>query len=261
MFTCYQYCKEQKRGHVHRLSYKDANNLGENLKNDNIRKFGKIYECKCEFFWKIFLGFRFETEFDKESIKEFNKCRTVCGHCLKYNETNFCNLDLWHREKTHDFSCRHNKLIPYHTIFIIDKSGSMGSPDINPSNNKLCKNEDFNNRLGCVIEVINNYIKKRLEINKLDLFSLVSFSTDAMINMRDIGKDGLDNFDFIDECMLLMGYPKGDTFFNKGFKEAENILLEIDYKKYNPLIILLSDGDDDDPKVTINSVREVSYHF
>ena len=64
----------------------------------------------------------------------------------------------------------------------------------------------------------------------------------------------------IDECIKLMGYPEGDTNFIKGFEKAINILEDIDINKYNPLIILLSDGDDDKPNKTIDCVKEVSIY-
>ena len=138
----------------------------------------------------------------------------------------------------------------------------MGSPDIKPSESKIYKNEDFNNRLGCVIQVINNYVNKRLEINKNDIFSLISFSTGAEINFRDFDKDKLSNINLIEECIKLIGYPRGDTRFIKGFNNAKIILEDIDKNKYNPLIISLSDGDDDKPEETIDYVKEVSkYKF
>ena len=259
MFTCHDYCKQQRRGHVHRISSNDIMNLGINLQNENIKKINKYtYECKCEFFWKIILGFRFETEFNNDLISEFNKCRFKCSYCEKFGDNTFCELELWHREKNHIFSCSHAKLVPYHTIFIIDKSDSMGTNDITPSNKKLYKNQDFNNRLGCVIQVLNNYIKKRLDINKEDVFSLISFSTGADICFRDYNQESYQDYDFIEECMELFQSPKGSTNFKKGFEEAEKILLEINKENYNPIIILLSDGDDDKPNETIEYVKTVS---
>ena len=134
----------------------------------------------------------------------------------------------------------------------------MGSPDIKPTNEKLYKFEDFNNRFGCVIQVINNYVNKRLEVNKKDIFSLISFSTEAEINFRELNKDIISNIDLIDECKSIFKDPKGSSCFINGFKEAEIILSDIDNENYNPLIILLSDGDDDNPKETIEYVKEVS---
>ena len=137
----------------------------------------------------------------------------------------------------------------------------MGSTDITPSDKKLYNNQNFNNRLGCVIQVMNNYIKKRLDINKNDVFSLATFSTDGNIIFQDYNRDNYLDFDFIEECSGLIGEAQGNTYFKKGFEEAGKILLEIDKKIYNPLIILLSDGDDDEPKETIEYCKKVSIFF
>ena len=75
MFTCNQYCREQRRGHVHRLNGRNIKNLEENIQKLNVREIDKnLYECKCEYFWKTFLNYRFETEFSPYLIKEFYMC-------------------------------------------------------------------------------------------------------------------------------------------------------------------------------------------
>ena len=49
MFSCYQYCREQKRGHVHLLDSNNIENERENIKSGLIKKYKEnIYECKCE---------------------------------------------------------------------------------------------------------------------------------------------------------------------------------------------------------------------
>ena len=149
-------------------------------------------------------------------------------------------------------------LLSFAPQLIIDKSESMGSYDIKPSNSKLYKNENFNNRLGCVIQAMDNYVMKRENINNNDLFSLITFSTKAQINFRDYNKSTFSDIDFIEECMGLIGYPEGVTYFKKGFEEADKILLDIDKQKFNPLIIFFSDGDDDEPNETIVYVKNVS---
>ena len=93
MFTCYDYCKQQRRGHAHRIDSNGILKLGINLPNENIKKINKYtYECKCEFFWKVFLGFRFETEFNNDLISEFNKCPFKCSYCQKFGDNTFCEL-------------------------------------------------------------------------------------------------------------------------------------------------------------------------
>ena len=255
MFSCYQYCRDQKRGHVHRISSKDIVDLEGNLKNGKIRKMNDdLYECKCEYFWKIFLFFRFENEFDKNLIKEFSMCPAKCKICLNNNKNTFCDLNLWH-ENSHNFNCGHSELVPFHTIFIIDKSYSMSASDITPNCEKLKRN-GFNNRLGCVIHVIDNYVKKRLNINNNDIFSFVAFNSGGKIIFQNYNYKRLNSLDLIDECMKLIGAPDGGTRFLEGFKRAKDILFTISKKEYKPVMILLSDGEDGYPERTIEYIKE-----
>ncbi len=69
IFTCYKYCRQQNRGHVHRIEKNKIQNLNENLRIGNIKKIDdNLYECKCEYFWEKVLQFKFETEFE-ENLK------------------------------------------------------------------------------------------------------------------------------------------------------------------------------------------------
>ena len=260
IFTCYEYCKEQKRGHVHRIYENQIINLEESLSNGYIRKKkGNIYECKCHYFWKNILEFRFETEFDNELITQFNKCPAKCGFCDEEDNLTYCDLNLWHLGRC-EFSCKHGCPKPCHTIFIIDKSDSMGSEDIKPEYEKIRKNNDFNNRLGCVLHVVDNYIKKRLNINKEDVFSFITFSSYSEIIFRDYDYNKITFTDLVDYCIDKIGYPIGNTFFLEGFKKANIILLSIDKIKYKPVIILLSDGENykASQNETIKYIKRVS---
>ena len=277
IFTCYQYCKEQGTGHIHILDkcmLYSIQNLDINISiqkkfikeiNDN------LYACKCEFFWKNFLKFKFDDKFDIEQKKSFNKCSAECPLCkLNYKKIN-CELELWHEPDSnsnindnfwisrdgHRFTCQHP--IPCHTIFIVDKSGSMGYDDITPSLEIISKNKNFNNRFGHLIENIDNYIKKRKSINKEDVFSLISFSDRANIIFKSKNCDSNEkNFNFIKECVKKIGSCQGETEFYLGFKLGEEILKEIDRTKHKPVIILFSDGEDQKKNETITIVKRVS---
>ena len=190
MFTCYQYCREQRRGHIHLIEItkiKEIENLNlqEHINKKNIKlRNDNIYECRCEFFWKIFLNFNFDDEFDSEQKEEFNKCPTICKLCLENNKNKYCQLDLWHEpfsisnsnnndifwisKEGHKFDCKHP--VPCHSIFIIDKSGSMKREDLKPLLPKIRSHQNFNNRLGKLIEILDNYIKVRNKINCEDIF-------------------------------------------------------------------------------------------
>ena len=273
IYTCYQYCRELKRGHVHRIDKNKIQNFDENLRIGNIKKIDNIdnlYECKCKFFWEKILFFRFEDEFELELKELFNKCPAICHLCKEEKRTTYCELILWHEavnnneinenfwvsQEGHKFSCKHQ--IPCHTIFIIDKSGSMKGKDITPRNEQIISNKQFDNRLGCVIHVIDNYIKIRDRINNEDLFSFVSFNDEANIIFQDFNVNLNREINLISECMNKINFPSGETNFKEGFIKANEILLNIDRKKYKPVIILLSDGGDGNNVETIEYVKNVS---
>ena len=254
IFSCYQYCREQKRGHVHRIRSIDIVDLKTNLKNGKIRKINEhLYECKCEYFWESFLKFRFENEFDDNLIKEFNMCSARCKFCHNNNQVTFCNLNLWH-ENSHNFICKHLEIVSCHTIFIIDKSESMGIRDLQPKCERL--KHGFNNRLGCVIHIVDNYIKKRLSINDKDIFSFVTFNFQGEIIFQNYKSANINSINLIDECMKLIGRASGGTSYLEGFKLAKEIFSTINRKEYQPIMILLSDGDDYLPETTIDYVKK-----
>ena len=276
MFTCYQYCKDQGRGHIHIIN-KSNINLQENYLNEKYIKElnNELYGCNCEFFWKHILKFKLDEEFDKEQKISFNKCSAQCNLCKTKNKTTYCDLDLWHKpfsydkannndfwisKEGHKFSCIHP--IACHTIFIVDKSGSMANSDITPSTPSIKNNNKFNNRFGKLIENIDNYIKKRKSICSEDVFSLISFSDKAEIIFQNISCDLNDiNFNFIEKCMQKIGECNGETEFYLGFIEGQKILGDINQEKYKPVIILFSDGADQKQKETTEIVNSVSIYY
>ena len=134
----------------------------------------------------------------------------------------------------------------------------MADLDISPKCEKLKKNKNFNNRLGCVIHVVDNYVKKRLNLNIEDYFSFVSFSDNAVINFEYYDYNKLEFIDLIDECICSIGIPHGGTQIIEGFKKANEILSSINNNYYRPVLILLSDGEDWNEKDTLDYVQEVS---
>ena len=216
------------------------------------------------------MRFRFDEEFDDTQKKSFNKCPALCPLCNENSKISYCDLDLWHEplkdsdnckdfwisKEGHKFYCQHP--IPCHTIFIIDKSGSMNRVDIQPKLPSISQNKNFNNRFGRLIESMNNYIIRRKKISPEDVFSVVSFSDKAEIILPIINCDSNEDFDFVEECMKKIKKCEGETEFYLGFKKGKEILDKIDRNKYKPVIILLSDGADQKPNKTIEIVKEVS---
>ena len=278
MFICNQYCIEQGRGHIHiigKSKLENVRNLKSFIKKEYI-KLGKenLYECKCEFFWKIYLEFEFDDNFDSNQKELFNKCPALCPLCKENNKKNYCELDLWHEPKTnsldyknkywishegHQFNCFHPA--PCHTIFIIDKSGSMSRNDITPNIPSISKNEYFNNRMGRLIESMNKYFNRRNKNNKEDIFSFITFSDKASVIFSNINCNSNKKFNLINESMEKIGKCEGETEFYLGFKEAEKILSNINRKNYKPVIILLSDGADQKYEETLKIVNRVSIYF
>ena len=217
------------------------------------------------------MQFRFKNEFESELKESFNKCPAKCHLCNENQITTYCELDLWHEpvnnndieenywvsQEGHKFSCKHQ--IPCHTIFIIDKSGSMDEGDIKPRNEQIKVNHDFDNRLGCVIHVIDNYVKVRDRINQEDLFSFVAFNDEANIIFQEFNVNLNREINLISECMKKIFSASGGTNFKEGFIKANEILLNINRQKYKPVIILLSDGGDENNKETIEYVKNVSF--
>ena len=271
IFTCTQYCRDQGRGHIHIVNLVNNSNLNDDIINKNIKKSkDNIYECKCKFFWESFLQFRFEDEFSKKLKEDFNKCPAKCLSCKEKGEMSYCELDLWHNPEEkfnkdgnywisvdgHKFKCKHE--IPCHTIFIIDKSGSMGNGDIKPKLQQLRSEYYFNCRLGSVIEHVFNYIKRRDDLNKEDIFSFVAFSDTAKIIFKQKKYNSGKEFNFIDTCIKEIEWYEGNTLFKEGLIKAKEILNETNRKKYRPIMILFSDGADENMNETNNIVKEVS---
>ena len=279
IYNCIQYCREQGRGHTHRLEKNKIDNIEENLNIGNIRLIenkADIYDCKCEFYWTKFLKFEFSLYFENDLRKKFNLCPARCPMCE--TEKNYCSLNLWHAPiksdensdlncwisyDGHKFSCKH--YIPCYTIFIVDTSGSMGNDDIKPEISPLKNNENFNNRLCCVIHAIDNYIRTRNSINNEDIFSIVTFNVKAKIISEKINL-GVNNINIIEECMKNIVkceeksfFFKKGTYYIEGLKKASELINKMDRKKYKPIIILLTDGYDNGKKEdTFGQIHEVS---
>ena len=279
IFTCYQYCKEQGRGHIHIIESDKLNQI-ENIniqlsKNNQLIKMinNNLYGCKCQFFWEQILKFNFKDKFeDKDS---FNKCPAKCSLCQENDKKTYCEEQLWHEpinsdfiiydefwisKEGHKFICHHPAAC--HTIFIVDKSGSMEYGDIKPNLEIIKQNKNFNNRFGKLIEEMDNYIKRRKNINPEDVFTLISFSDTAEIifdNINCCPKNPY--FNFIEECIQKISCCKGETLFELGFIKGEKILGNIDRNRYKPVIILFSDGADQKPDETIKIVKRVRINF
>ena len=263
-FYCDEYCREQGQGHTHLIiSEKKIDN--ENVKFNQKESNYYIYECKCSYFWENIL--KFKGNFTNEEQIKFSKCSCHCDH-EAHNIREFCRMPLWHEEvqgnlvpkgvdgtwvsKGHVFKCSHPDAA--YTIFLIDQSASMSNSSIPPTDPEI-KNRK-NNMLGAAIEALLNYCKKRANINPADRCSLIGYATKASKIFENIS---ISEFDTIKDFCFNNLKPAGNTYFINAFKEAKVILENIKRNAFIPVIILLTDGLDQNSDKTINYLKnEVS---
>ena len=265
IYFCDGYCREQGQGHTHLFeSQERINNENVRLYNENSEK--KIYECKCEYFWKEIL--KYEYYFTEDEKKNFSLCDWICNN-KTHEIREFCQLPLWHNliegnsvpddvygnwvSKGHVFKCIHKGI---HVIFLVDKSGSMGDDSIKPTTDISQK---LNNMLGASIEAIINFCIKRNSINEKDMGTLIGFDKNTYLIFED---EHLGNINEIKNKCITQLSPRGGTSFLNAFKEASKILEKIKGNDYHKIIILLSDGIDETPVDTKNYIKnEVSIIF
>ena len=267
MFFCDEYCKEQGQGHIHQFI--SNNNCIKNDENVRLIDPSKhIYECKCSYYWNNILKFR--VNFTTEEQNKFSLCNWHCKYS-SHQIPEYCQLPLWHKNadviplgvygkwifEGHIFKCSHS--IAHYTIFLIDQSQSMKSETICPTNNKI--KGKFNNMLGASIQAIDSFCKLRIVKSIKDKCSLIGFNTSAKVILKDINI--ANNEGIINSCISKLK-PSGGTKFLKAFKECYYILQAINRTEFIPIIILLSDGLDneyDKTKPFIEKVRKSFFYI
>lgn len=150
-----------------------------------------------------------------------------------------------------------------HVIFIIDRSGSMGSQDCRPSLVKFSTYHD--NRLGCVYEAILRFIKTRMLSTLQDLVSVVLFDNSASVAFEGQA---------IAETLVnqLLAYQiAGGTVYSAGLEAAASILnrslQDPEMQKKTPVMVFLSDGGNlggSDPIACVRNMKQaeskISFH-
>ena len=264
IYFCDGYCREQGQGHTHLFESKEIINNNENVRLyiENSEK--KIYECKCEYFWKEIL--KYKTNFTTEEKYKFSLCDWMCSNTT-HTTREFCQLKLWHElikgnsvpngvygnwvSKGHVFKCIHPN--GNYVIFLVDESGSMGNKSIKP---KTDISKKLDNMLGASIEAIINFCNRRYSINEKDMGTLIGFNDEAYLIVENISLGKIDEIK--NNCITKLS-PGGCTSFLNAFKEASKILNNINGKDYHDkIIILLSDGLDDSEEETLNYIKDVS---
>lgn len=196
-----------------------------------------------------------------------------------------CSLDLWHEPlpmhpcptggyisaNGHFFQCDHQdgeEQRSYHTYFIIDRSGSMGDPSVQPNNPQLLAHPSFVagqhlNKLGVVLQAILNYAFIRASHSSEDLVTLIAFDDKADVIAAQLScsstSELLDN--------LLKVRLGGRTMFREGLKKAFTTLRPSGFsffgKKedtatrwHQPVFVLLTDSGVMDRQNTLSYLEK-----
>lgn len=142
-------------------------------------------------------------------------------------------------EDGHVFPCTHSNTVPYHVVFIINKSKSMQKEDIKPQHPHVSAVQ--NNRLGCVYESMIRFIRLRkcLGVRK-DYMSLVLFDDEAFAPVQ---LQGL----YEQQVMCALKHnPRYGTNFCAALEVAGQVVARGQTSRNActapPVIIFLSDG-------------------
>jgi len=112
----------------------------------------------------------------------------------------------------------------------------MGYTDKTPFHPEIKKTQ--NNRFGCALQAIHDYVNKRSLVNVKDKLTLILFNDECHVRSCD-----LMYFDAFSDEIQKSFKPKGGTNFDLALKQLD-IVLERNSSTSYPLLIFLSDGND-----------------
>jgi len=141
------------------------------------------------------------------------------------------------------------RTFPYHSIFVLDYSGSMDQVDMCPTQRIFKEIND--NRLGAVFEATSAFIKLRLnpplvgkQVRNViqEICSLIKFdhSATVVLNKAPISENLIAHLKFT---------PCGGTSYSKALSAVHDLL--VPEERYTPLVIFLSDGEDSGDKENV----------
>ena len=248
---CSFHCKTLGRGHFHHALCKEKARRKKDCRGPQhhverrheTAKYGPNEhipkdELTHDAFWTT-IGF----EDPCTDTSQFRKCS---GKCLakehESGEPSLCSGQIWHEPFTQNdlghlggghisqngchFKCVHSSSGPVHHVLVVDRSGSMGGSDAQPTKLGILK-ETHNNRLGAVIEACHDYLSKRATKADTDVVSFIQFNSSAevLFQGRQLDPDGL--LERMKEASVDGGtsFSPASTFFVCLFlKKTEEIL-------------------------------------
>ncbi|PPQ72320.1 hypothetical protein CVT26_007277 [Gymnopilus dilepis] len=213
--------------------------------------------------------------YSRDDRANFAKCDAMCpgpehsGTSTNPAQPSYCTLPMFHPPHTgnqgvglgyvshdgHMFSCKNPALMQqaFHVIFVIDRSGSMGSTDQRPLRGTPVSDviaRHSNNRLGAVYSSLYAFWRSRVAAVstgqnpgaaqlRRDAYSVVLFDH-TMVKCIE------NDFSNTPEQLVnaLLGYrASGGTDYASAIKTAEDVMRRHWSTERVPVIIFLSDGE------------------
>ena len=207
---CNFHCKSLGRGHIHLMLCEDNASSSKECtvseadgKRHETEKYGPDEdiakdELTHDAFWK---AIRFQDPCTPEDRDSFRQCPIRCMADEHQQSTSddqptesYCTEKLWHaplsqadsarfggaghvHSSGHHFKCVHAGAGPLHHVLVVDRSGSMGSGDAQPTNHYL--QQSHPNRLGAVLDACNQYLVMRHGKSQNDVVSFIAFENGA----------------------------------------------------------------------------------
>jgi len=163
------------------------------------------------------------------------------------------------------FTCRNPVVMrqAFHVIFVIDRSGSMGSRDLRPlPNTPVTPNisQYNNNRLGAVYSSLHgfwtsrhaalNAVGQNAAIARRDAYSVILFDHTAVTCMSSDFTRSPD--ELLDS--IVARQAGGGTDYTGALTEAQSIMVQHWSNERAPILIFLSDGECSVSDATVRSI-------
>ncbi|KIK55622.1 hypothetical protein GYMLUDRAFT_76385 [Collybiopsis luxurians FD-317 M1] len=220
--------------------------------------------------------------YSREDQANFAKCDAMCSgpeHAATATsaaQPSYCILPMFHPPAAfndagmghisndgHHFSCKNPTVLQqaFHVIFVIDRSGSMGSADRCPLANTPTTaiiSRSSNNRLGAVYSALHGFWTSRnaalaasgTQAARRDAYSVVLFDHNVS---TCIANDFTHNPDQL--LNLVLPYQAGGgTDYTSALNAARTVMTQHWSTERNPVIIFLSDGECSVTDATVQSL-------
>ncbi|KAF7356372.1 VWFA domain-containing protein [Mycena venus] len=221
-------------------------------------------------FWK---RSGFKDPYSRPDQANFSKCDAMCpdsehaGTATNPPHPSYCMLPIFHPSATvaaglgylsndgHVFNCKNPSVTQqaFHVIFVIDRSGSMGSSDRGPLQNApgtALISRSSNNRLGAVYSALHGFwMSRNTALNnsgrsaaapvRRDAYSVVLFDHTVSVCIANDFANTPD--DLLNK--LVVYRSGGGTDFTLALTTAQKLMQDHWSTERTPVVIFLSDGE------------------